>query len=74
MPRPLARSNAAIPLMAAAICGMIPRVQPAAAMTLARTPRDSPAAMVKSAPVPGVATMSNDVSRNVTVNGHLGGS
>lgn len=37
-------------------------------------PRDSPAATVNSVPVPGVATTTSDVSRNVVVTGGLLGA
>src|SRR5450631_1272271 len=53
--------------MAAARCGTIPSVQPTAATTLARLPWASPAAIVYNTPVPGVATMINDVSRNAVL-------
>jgi hypothetical protein len=46
------------------MCGTIPSVQPNAATTLARDPRDSPAASVNSTPVPGEAMTINDVTRN----------
>ena len=39
-------SSAASPMIAAAICGTMPSVQPKAATTLARAPRESPAASV----------------------------
>src|SRR4051794_5466087 len=63
---PLACSSAASPVIAASRCGTVPSVHAKAASTLARGPRDRPADRVKSAPVPGVATMTNDVSRNVS--------
>ncbi len=44
--KPLARSSTAVPVIAATRCGTIPSVQPAAAMRLARVPRESPAAIV----------------------------
>src|SRR5262249_41101561 len=66
---PLACSRAASPVMAASRCGTIPSVQANAASTLARGPRDRPADSVKSAPVPGVATMTSDVTRKVQVTG-----
>ncbi len=50
--------------MAAAICGTMPIVQANAATTLALAPRDSPAASVYSAPVPGEAITISDVIRN----------
>ena len=50
--------------MAAAICGTMPTVQPNAATTLARDPREMPAARVYSTPVPGDATTMSDVIRN----------
>jgi hypothetical protein len=59
----LARNSAAVPVIAAAKCGTMPNVQPAAATRLARAPRESPAVIVNSAPVPGVATITSDVSR-----------
>src|SRR5579863_4701241 len=64
---PLARSNAAVPVTAAIRCGRIPSVQPIAATTLARAPRDRPAERVISAPVPGIATMSSEVNRNAAL-------
>ena len=42
----LACSSAATPSTAAAMCGTMPSVQPKAATTLARAPRDRPAASV----------------------------
>ena len=53
--------------MAAAKCGTIPSVQPNAATMLARLPRAKPAAIVYNTPVPGVATMMSDVSRNAVL-------
>ena len=38
-------SSAARPVMAAAMCGTMPSVQPKAATTLARAPRERPVAM-----------------------------
>ena len=64
---PPARSSAAVPVIAAARCGTMPSVQPAAAIRLARAPRDKPAAIVNSAPVPGVATMTSDVNKKATL-------
>jgi len=45
------------------MCGTMPSVQPAVATKLARDPRESPAVIVNSAPVPGVATMINVVTK-----------
>ena len=42
-------------------------VQAKAARTLAAAPRDNPAAMVYTAPVLGVAMMTNEVSKKVRV-------
>ena len=42
----LGYSSAARPVIAAAMCGMIPSVQANAAITLALAPRESPAASV----------------------------
>jgi hypothetical protein len=42
-----------------------PEMQPAAATRPARAPRATPAEIVSSAPVPGVATMTNAVIRKV---------
>ena len=56
-------SSAASPRIAAAMCGTMPSVQPKAATTLAREPRDRPVAMVNSTPVPGETTMISVVSR-----------
>ena len=39
-------SSAARPMIAAAMCGTMPSVQPNAATTLARAPRDRPVASV----------------------------
>ena len=39
-------SNAARPMIAASMCGTMPSVQPKAATTLARAPRESPVATV----------------------------
>ncbi len=50
-------------MAAAAMCGTMPSVQPNAATTLARVPRERPAASVTSTPVPGEATTISDVSR-----------
>src|SRR4051794_1757819 len=58
-------------MIAAAMCGTIPMVQPNAATTLAREPRDSPAASVNSTPVPGEATTMNEVMRNSRLTGVL---
>ena len=60
---PLACSTAASPVIAATRCGTVPRVHANAARMLARAPRVSPAAIVYSAPVPGVATMTSEVIR-----------
>src|SRR5258706_12802630 len=43
--------------------GTMPSVQPNAATTLARGPRDSPAASVYSTPIPGDATTISEVMR-----------
>jgi hypothetical protein len=59
------------PRIAASMCGMIPSVHPNAATTLARAPRASPAASVKSTPVPGEATTMSDVTRNSTLKRNL---
>ena len=45
----------------------MPSVQPNAVTMLARMPRDRPAEIVSSAPVPGVATMTSDVIRKATL-------
>ncbi len=49
----------------------MPSVQPAAATTLARAPRDSPAETGNSAPVPGVTTMISDVITNAQLTKRL---
>src|SRR5690242_12672941 len=54
-------------MIAAAMCGTIPSVQPNAATTLARRPRERPADSVYSTPVPGVATTISEVSRNAAL-------
>ena len=51
-------------MIAAAMCGTIPSVHPNAATTLARDPRESPAASVNSTPVPGEAMTIREVIRN----------
>src|SRR5262249_35414452 len=50
-------------MIAAAMCGTMPSVQPNAATMLAREPRDRPVAKVNSTPVPGEITTISDVSR-----------
>ena len=50
-------------MIAAAMCGTMPRVHPKAATVLARDPRERPAAIVKSTPVPGETTTINEVTR-----------
>ena len=60
----LACMMAARPVTAAIMCGTMPSVQAKAATRLACQPRDTPAAMVYSAPAPGVATTISVVSRN----------
>ncbi len=50
--------------MAASMCGTMPMVQAKAARMLARAPRARPAAIVYSAPVPGVATTTRVVNQN----------
>src|SRR5215213_2043336 len=57
----LACRRAANPVIAASMCGTMPSVQPKAATTAALGPRDRPAASVTSTPVPGDATMTNEV-------------
>jgi hypothetical protein len=71
---PLARSSAAVPVTAAMRCGTMPSVHPNAATTPARAPREIPADNVISAPVPGIATITSDVSRNakLTQTAYLG--
>jgi hypothetical protein len=59
--------SAASPVIAASMCGTIPSVQPKAATTAARVPRDRPAASVTKTPVPGEATIIRDVIRNSIV-------
>jgi hypothetical protein len=54
-------------MMAAAMCGTMPKVQPKAATMLARDPRDRPVASVNSTPVPGETTTISDVIRNSMV-------
>src|SRR5438128_1086452 len=49
------------------MCGTMPSVQPNAATTLMRPPREKPVASVYSAPVPGEATTISEVSRNSMV-------
>ena len=51
-------------MIAAAIWGTMPSVQPKAATMLARDPRERPAAMVKRTPVPGDTTTMREVIRN----------
>jgi hypothetical protein len=46
---------------------MIPSVHPMAAITLARAPRERPAASVKSTPVPGEMTTTRDVKMNAVL-------
>src|SRR3954454_4532479 len=58
-------------MMAAAMCGTMPSVQPKAATTLARDPRESPAARVNSTPVPGETITMSEVMRNSRVTIHL---
>jgi hypothetical protein len=58
-------SQAATPLRLKARCGTIPSVQPQAVTRAARRPCCKPATMVSTAPVPGEATISKEVSRKV---------
>ena len=51
------------------MCGTMPSVQPKAATTLARAPRDRPAASVNRTPVPGEAMTISEVSKNSSVMG-----
>ena len=62
--RALAYNSVARPVMAAAMCGMIPSVHANAAITLARAPWARPAARVYSTPIPGDATTMKVVIRN----------
>ena len=52
----------------------MPSVHPNAATTPAQAPREIPADNVISAPVPGIATITSDVSRNakLTQTAYLG--
>src|SRR5258708_35016372 len=54
-------------MMAAAMCGTMPIVHPNAATTLARDPRERPAASVNRTPVPGETMTMNEVTRNSTL-------
>jgi hypothetical protein len=56
-------------LVPAAMRGRIPRVHPNAATTLARRPRARPAAIAKSAPVPGEATMIRVLTSAIAISG-----
>src|SRR5436309_321176 len=49
------------------MCGTIPSVQPNAATTLVRRPRERPAATVYRTPVPGETTIRSVVSRKATL-------
>jgi hypothetical protein len=49
--------------------GTMPSVHPNAAMTLARDPRERPAASVNRTPVPGDTMTISDVTRNSMLNG-----
>src|SRR5215212_3225181 len=51
------------------MCGRTPRAQPNAAMMPAPEPRDRPAAMEYTAPVPGVATTTRVVSKKAMLIG-----
>src|SRR5689334_14861466 len=62
-------SSAARPMMAAAMWGTMPSVQPNAATMLAREPRDRPVASVNSTPVPGDTTTISEVSRKSRLTG-----
>ena len=64
--------SAASPITLASKWGMMPSVQPIAANTLARQPRNSPVETVNTTPVPGIRTTINEVSRNSVV--IMGGS
>ena len=50
-------------MIAATMCGTMPSVHPKAATTLARDPRESPAASVNRTPVPGEMMTISDVTR-----------
>jgi hypothetical protein len=61
--------SAASPAIAATMCGRTPWVQPNAAKMPALEPRDRPAAMEYTAPVPGVATTTRMVSKKAMLIG-----
>src|SRR5262245_106946 len=54
-------------MIAAAMCGTMPSVHPNAATTLARDPRERPAASVNRTPVPGETMMISEVTRKSIV-------